>query len=84
MASAYDLLCIGIENRTLNDEFEGFKVLGRYHTSNSNNVLMNVEVSSHLKMTVDFAPCKVKFDIDIKLVMNDQEKVAENKLFSSK
>ena len=31
MASAYDLFLKVIEDRTLNDEFEGFKVLGRYH-----------------------------------------------------
>ena len=85
MASAYDLFVNVIEDGTLNDEFEGFKVLGRYHASYSNNVYIIVEAANHLKMTEHFAPWKVKFDIDfdIKPVMNDQEKVAEHKLVGS-
>ena len=85
MSSAYDLFVKVIEDGTLNDEFEGFKVLGRYHASYSNNVYIIVEAASHLKMTEHFAPWKVKFDIDfdIKPVMNDNEKVAEHKLVGS-
>ena len=85
MSSAYDLFVKVIEDGTLNDEFEGFKVLGRYHASYSNNVYIIVEAASHIKMTEHFAPWKVKFDIDfdIKPVMNDQEKVAEHKLVGS-
>ena len=41
MGAAYDLLKV-IEDGTLNDEFEGFKVLGRYHASYSNNVYIIV------------------------------------------
>ena len=33
MAAAYDLFVKVIKDGTLNDEFEGFKVLGRYHAS---------------------------------------------------
>ena len=40
-----------IENGTLNDEFEGFKVVGRYHASYSNNVYIIVEASKGIKMT---------------------------------
>ena len=85
MASAYDLFLKVIEDGTLNDEFEGFKVVGRYHASYSNNVYIIVEASSHIKMTEHFAPWKVKFDIDldIKPVMNDEEKVAEHILVGS-
>ena len=85
MSSAYDLFLKVIEDGTLNDEFDGFKVLGRYHASYSNNVYIIVEAASHLKMTEHFAPWKLKFDIDfdIKPVMNDQEKVAEHKLVRS-
>ena len=85
MASAYDLFVKVIEDGTLNDEFKGFKVLGRYHASYSNNVFIIVEAASQLKMTEHCAPWKVKFDIDldIKPVMNDQEKVAEHKLVGS-
>ena len=85
MASAYDLFVKVIKDGTLNDEFDGFKVLGRYHASYSNNVYIIVEAASHIKMTEHFAPWKVKFDIDfdIKPVMNDQEKVAEHKLVGS-
>ena len=85
MAWAYDLLVKVIEDGTLNNEFEGFKVLGRYHASYSNNVYIIFEAASHIKMTEHFAPWKVKFDIDfdIKPVMNDQEKVAKHKLVGS-
>ena len=85
MASAYDLFLKVMEDGTLNDQFEGFKVLGRYHASYSNNVFIIVEASSHIKMTEHFAPWKVKFDIDfeIKPVMNDEEKIAEHKLVGS-
>ena len=85
MAAAYDLFLKVIKDGTLNDEFEGFRVLGRYHASYSNNVYIIVEAASHIKMTEHFAPWKVKFDIDfdIKPVMNDEEKVAEHKLVGS-
>ena len=85
MASAYDLFVKVIEDGTLNDKFDGFKVLGRYHASYSNNVYISVEAASHIKMTEHFAPWKLKFDIDldIKPFMNDQEKVAEHKLVGS-
>ena len=33
MASAYDLFIKVIEDGTLNDEFDGFKVLERHHAS---------------------------------------------------
>ena len=33
MGAAYDLFLKVVEDGTLNDEFEGFKVLGRYHAS---------------------------------------------------
>ena len=45
MASAYDLFLKVFEDRSLNDEFEGFKVIGRYHASYSNNVYIIVEAS---------------------------------------
>ena len=43
MGAAYDLFLKVIEDGTLNDEFEGFKVVGRYHASYSNNVYIIVE-----------------------------------------
>ena len=33
MGAAYDLFLKVIEEGTLNDEFEGFRVVGRYHAS---------------------------------------------------
>ena len=85
MGAAYDLFLKVTEEGTLNDEFEGFKVLGRYHASYSNNVYIIVQASAGIKMTEHFAPWKVKFDIDfeIKPVMTDGEKVAEHKLVGS-
>jgi len=82
MGAAYDLFLKVIEDGTLNDEFEGFKVVGRYHASYSNNVYIIVQASKGIKMTEHFAPWKVKFDIDfdIKPVMTDEEKIAEHKL----
>ena len=82
MGAAYDLFLKVIEDGTLNDEFEGFKVIGRYHASYSNNVYIIVQASAGIKMTEHFAPWKVKFDIDfdIKPVMTDEEKIAEHKL----
>ena len=81
MGAAYDLFLKVIEDGTLNDEFEGFKVMGRYHASYSNNVYIIVQASTGIKMTEHFAPWKVKFDIDfdIKPVMTDDEKVAEHR-----
>ena len=69
----------------INDAFEGFKVVGRYHASYSNNVYIIVEASKGIKMTEHFAPWKVKFDIDfdIKPVMTDAEKIVELKLVGS-
>jgi hypothetical protein len=74
-----------IEDGTLNNEFEGFKVLGRYHASYSNNVYIIFQASAGIKMTEHFAPWKVKFDLDfdIKPVMTDDEKIAEHKLVDS-
>ncbi len=85
MGAAYDLFLQIIEEGTLNDEFEGFKVIGRYHASYSNNVYIIAQASAGIKMTEHFAPWKVKFDIDfdIKPVMTDQEKIAEHKLVGS-
>ena len=80
MASAYDLFVQVIEDGILNDQFEGFKVLGRYHASYSNNIFIIVEPSSPIKMTEHFSPWKLKFDIDfeIKPVTNDEEKITEH------
>ena len=85
MGAAYDLFLKVIGEGTLNDEFEGFKVVGRYHASYSNNVYIIVQASKGIKMTEHFAPWKVKFDIDfdIKPVMTDEEKIAEHKLVGS-
>ena len=85
MGAAYDQFLKVIEDRTLNDEFEGFKVVGRYHASYSNNVYIIVQASTGIKITEHFGPWKVKFDInfDIKLVMTDEEKIAEHKLLGS-
>jgi len=33
MGAAYDLFLKVTEEGTLNDDFEGFKAIGRYHTS---------------------------------------------------
>ena len=81
----FDLFLKVFEGGTLNDEFEGFKVLGRFHASYSNNVYIIVQASTGIKMTEHFAPWKVKFDmdLDIKPVMTDEEKVAEHKLVGS-
>ena len=85
MGAAYDLFLKVFEDGTLNDAFEGFKVVGRYHASYSYNVYIIVEASKGIKMTEHFAPWKVKFDIDfdIKPVMTDEEKIAEHKLVSA-
>ena len=85
MGAAYDLFLKVIEDKTLNDEFEGFKVIGRYHASYSNNVYIIVQASAGIKMTEHFAPWKVKFDIDfdIKPVMTDEEKIAEDRSVGS-
>ena len=85
MVAAYYLFLKVIKDRTLNDESEGFKVVGRYHASYSNNVFIIVQASAGIKMTEHFAPWKVKFDIDfdIKPVMTDEEKIAEHKLVGS-
>jgi len=74
-----------IEQDALNNEFEGFKVIERYHASYSNNVYIIVQTSAGIKMTEHFAPWKVKFDVDfdIKPVMTDEEKIAEHKLVGS-
>ncbi len=85
MGATYDLFLKVIEEGTSNDEFEGFKVVGRYHASYSNNVNIIVQASKGIKMTEHFAPWKVKFDIDfdIKPVMTDDEKVPEHKFVAS-
>ena len=85
MGAAYDLFLKVIEDGTLNDEFEGFKVLGRYHASYSNNVYIIVQASAGIKMTEHFAPWKVKFDIDFdnKPEMIEEEKIAKQKLVGS-
>ena len=85
MGAAYDLFLKAIKEDTLNDEFEGFKIVGRYHASYSNNVYIIVQASTGIKMTEHFAPWKVKFDInfDIKPVMTDEEKIAEHQLVGS-
>ena len=82
MGAAYDLFLKVIEEGNLNDEFEGFKVIGRYHDSYSNNVSSIVQASDGIKKTKHFAPWKVKFDInfDIKPVMTGEEKIAEHQL----
>ena len=51
MVAAYDLFVKVVEDGTLNDEFEGFKVVGRYHASYSNNVFIIVQASTGIKMT---------------------------------
>ena len=85
MGAAYDLFLKVIEEKTLKDEFEGFKVMGRYHASYSNNVYIVVQASAGIKMTEHFAPWKVKFDIDfdIKPVMTNEENIAEYKIVLS-
>ena len=85
MGAAYDLFWKVIEEGTLNDEFEGFKFLRRFHASYSNNIYIIVQASKSIKMTEHFVPWKVKFDIDldVKPVMTDEEKVAEHKLVAS-
>ena len=85
MGAAYDLFLKIIQEGNLNDEFEGFKVLGRYHASYSNNVFIIVQASAGIKITEHFAPWKVKFDMDfdIKPIMTDEEKIAEHKLVNS-
>ena len=85
MGAAYELFLKVFEEGTLNDEFVGFKVLGRFHASYSNNVYIIVQASTGIKMTEHFAPWKVKFDIDldIKPVMTNEEKVSEHKLVGS-
>ena len=66
-----------IKEGTLNDEFERFKVIGRYHASYSNNVYIIVQALAVIKMTEHLTPWKVKFDIDIdiKPVMTNEEKL---------
>ena len=70
------------EDGTLNDEFDGFKVQTKYHASYSNNFYIIVQASAGIKMKEHFASQKVKFDIDfdIKPVMNDEEKIVEQKI----
>ena len=50
MGVAYHLFLKIIEEGTLNDEFEVFKVIGRYHASYSNNVYIVVQASAGIKM----------------------------------
>ena len=85
MDAVYNLFLKVIEDGTLNDEFEGFKVLGRYHASYSNNIYIIVRASAGIKITEHFAPWKFKFDIDfdIKPVMTDDKKIVEHKLVGS-
>ena len=73
------------EEETLNDEFEGFKFIGRYHASYSNKVYIIVQASAVIKITEHFALWKVKFDIDFNIepVITDEENIAEHQLVSS-
>ena len=78
MGAAYHLFLKVIEEVTLNDEYEVFKVTGRYHASYSNNVYIVVQASAGIKKKEYFSPLKVYFDI--KPLMTDEEKIAEHKL----
>ena len=48
-----------IKDGTLNDEFEKFKVTGRFQASYSNNFYFTVQASSVIKMPEHFAPGKL-------------------------
>ena len=82
MGAAYHLFLKVIEEGTLNDEFEVFKVAGRQHASYSNNVYIVFQASAGIKKNEYFSPWKVHFDMDfdIKPLMTDEEKIAEHKL----
>ena len=59
MGAAYDLFLNVIEDGTLNNAFEGFKVVGGYHASFSKIVYIIVEASKGIKMSEHFAPRKL-------------------------
>ena len=82
MVAAYDLFVKVIEDGTLNDEFEGFKVVKRVHAPHALKVFILCEADGYLSMSKHFAPWKVKFDIDFDIipVITDAEKIAEHKM----
>ena len=55
IGAAYDLFLKAIQEGTVNDEFEGFKVIDRYHVSYLNNVYIIVQSSAGIEMTEHFA-----------------------------
>lgn len=82
MVVAYDLFVKVVEDWTLNDEFEGFKVVQRFHTPHALKVFILCEADSYISMSKHFAPWKVKFEIDFDImpVVTDAEKIAEHKM----
>ena len=82
MVAAYDLFVKVVEDGTLNDEFDGFKVVNRVHAPHALKVFIMCEADGYLSMSKHFAPWKVKFDIDFDImpVVTDAEKIAEHKM----
>ena len=82
MVAAYDLFVKVVKNETLNDEFDGFKVVKRVHAPHALKVFIFCEADGYLSMSKHFAPWKVKFDIDFDIipVITDAEKIAEHKM----
>ena len=69
----------------MHDEFEGFKVLGRYHASYANNVYIIVQASEGIKTKEHYAPGKLNL---IEILILSQlcvtiKKVAKHKLVGS-
>tara|TARA_Y100000991_G_scaffold148981_1_gene112877 strand:- start:394 stop:564 length:171 start_codon:yes stop_codon:yes gene_type:complete len=56
MGAAYDLFLKVFDKITLNDEFEEFKFIGRYHASYSKNFYIIIQALACIKMTEHFAP----------------------------
>ena len=82
MVAAYDLFFKVFLDETINDEFEGFKVIKRVHTPHALRIFIMCETDCYMSMTKHFAPWKVKFDLDLDImpVLTDDEKIAEHKM----
>ena len=82
MVAAYDLFFKVFLDETINDEFEGFKVIKRVHTPHALRIFIMCETDCYMSMTKHFAPWKVKFDINLDMmpVLTDDEKIAEHKM----
>ena len=82
MVAAYELFVKVVENGTLNDVFEGFKVVKRVHAPHAQKVFIICEADSYISMSKHFVSWKVRFHIDFDIipVVTDAEKVVERKM----